>query len=69
MRNRKLEMRLVKDEKPAEEQVHPEVRFSQRVAIVGTYTERIVKQVGIGIAAYVVLDTVRKVAVTYATKL
>lgn len=67
MRNRKLEMRLVKDEKP-EDTVHPEVRFAQKAAIIGAYAERIVKQVGIGVAAYVVLDTARKVAVTYATK-
>lgn len=67
MRNRKLEMRLVKDEK-SENPVHPEVRFSERAAIIGAYAERIVKQVGIGVAAYVVLDTARKVAVTYATK-
>lgn len=64
MFNRTLEVDVVKKGKtPKTEPSQPEVDFEEKAKVISNLLENGIKKVGLVICAYVVLDTVRKVAV------
>lgn len=68
MFNRTLRVDVVKKEKsPAMNENHVETSFEDKAIIVASVVERGIKKVGFMVCAYVVLDTIRRVAVTSAS--
>lgn len=68
MFNRKLQVDVVKAKKSAPveiEQTGP--TFEEKAVIVTASVERAIKKVGFAVCAYVLLDTIRKVAVASAS--
>lgn len=64
MFNRTLEVDVVKKGKaPKTESTQPEVDFEEKAKVISGIIENGIKKVGLVVCAYVVLDTVRKVAV------
>ena len=69
MRNRKLEVRMVKTNKNETPSVSQnEITFEGKVAIIGHYLERGFRMAGKAALAYVVLDTFRQVAIAQANQ-
>ena len=69
MLNRTLRVDLVKKTKPqTTEADHTEIAFEDKATIVATVVERSIRKIGIIVCAYVVLDTVRRIAVASASE-
>ncbi|MET0785752.1 MAG: hypothetical protein ABWY25_03525 [Paenisporosarcina sp.] len=69
MFNRKLQVDLVKNKKSQNDgSENSDLDFKAKTAVVVDAVERGVKKIGFAVCVYVVLDTVRKVAVTVASK-
>ncbi|HEY5444174.1 MAG TPA: hypothetical protein VIJ87_06815 [Pyrinomonadaceae bacterium] len=71
MFNRKIEMRVVKADKKAQtpyDQLPADIRLEDTAKIISTHLGELIKKTGWAVAGYVALDTLRKVAVAYATK-
>lgn len=65
---RRLQVSVVKDKKVAATTSEPSgPTFEEKVHIVTNSVERVVKKAAWGVCAYVVLDTIRKVAVAQST--
>jgi hypothetical protein len=67
MFNRKLQVDVVKAKRSAPVAAESGPTFEEKAIIVTASTERVVKKIGYAVCAYVVLDTLRKVAVAYTT--
>jgi len=69
MFNRKLQVDVVKAKKAQNAASElPEISFEDKTEIVVKVVERCIKKIGIAVAAYVVLDTLRKIAVEAASE-
>jgi len=69
MFNRKIQVDVVKKEKSkALETDKSDIGFERKAKIIGNIVERGIKKVGIVVCAYVILDTVRRVAVETVTE-
>ena len=68
MFNRHLEMRLKKNEKTAPTSANSDTSFEEKVAAAAYVGETVVNKAALGVAGYVILDTVRKVLITMAAK-
>lgn len=67
MFNRKLQVDVVKTKKTqAKESEIPEPTFEEKTDIMVKIGERLIRKVGFAVAAYVVLDTLRKIAIEAA---
>lgn len=67
LRKRAMQVSLVK--KPKDAPQEPDVKsidFEGKTAIISHTVERMLTKVGIAVCAYVVLDTIRKVAIELA---
>jgi len=69
MFNRELRMDVVKRKKvqPMVETVESGPTFEEKAVVITASAERVVKKIGIAVCAYVVLDTIRRVAVASAS--
>lgn len=68
MLNRTIEMKLVKKNKNETTTVSQEDNRFKLITLVGHQLERVVHKAGMAALAYVVLDTLRQVAVAQATQ-
>ena len=67
MFNRTLRVDVVKKEKSQTMGTnHDDTDFADKATIIGVVVESAIKKIGIAVCAYVILDTVRKVAVASA---
>lgn len=69
MFNRALSVEFVKRNKTkaAVDNDHDDTDFADKATITGVVIESAIKKVAVGVCAYVLLDTVRKVAVAYVS--
>ena len=69
MLNRQIHVELVKKNKSQSpvETAQLEVGFEEKATVVATIIERSIKKIGIAVCAYVVLDTLRRIAVASAS--
>lgn len=67
MLNRKIQVDVVKATKSAPVETISGPTFEEKAVIITASAERVVKKIGFAVCAYVVLDTVRKMAVAYTT--
>jgi hypothetical protein len=64
MFNREVKVDLVKKGKSNKDETNPNyIGFEDKAKIIGGLLDNSVKKIGIAVCAYVLLDTVRKVAV------
>ena len=64
MFNRTLRVDVVKKEKsPTMSTNHDDTDFADKATIVGVVVENGIKKIGFAVCAYVILDTIRRVAV------
>ncbi len=70
MLNRQVRVELVKKNKSQDTIVtdQPEIGFEEKAAIAATILERSIKKIGLVVCAYVVLDTIRRIAVASASE-
>lgn len=68
MLNRALKVSVIKNDKQVVDSEFANGEFYRRVTYVTDEVKSITKRFGIGIAGYVILDTVRKVLVEIAKK-
>ena len=68
MLNRKLQVDVVRTNKSASSAAEIQgPTFEDKAVIITASAERVVKKIGYAVCAYVVIDTLRKVAVAYTT--
>jgi hypothetical protein len=67
MLNRRIQVDVVKATKSAPGKTDSGPTFEEKAVIITESTERVVKKIGYAVCAYVVLDTIRKMAVAYTT--
>lgn len=68
MLKRRIEMRVVKDQKSETQNSEPTKSFSEKAAVIGDISQKVVKGVVSGVALYISLDTLRQLAIIYAKK-
>lgn len=68
MFGRHVEVKMVKNSKHSVEPIVAEVAFEKRVTVIGNSIERGLRNVGVVVIGYLILDTVRQVVIESAKK-